>query len=110
MKSSSHQDKKNYYGAPWFRFLVNLMTLIESKNTAKINTQEIQKLEQYNIPISDIIEELSDPETSSRIKERIKITLSAILEDGGLWGETFNAHDHSNTVLKQKLIALRDSI
>lgn len=110
MKSSRLLEKKNYHDAQWFRILMNQLTLVESKKNVRISNQEIQKLEQYNIPISDIIEELNDPETSLKIREQIKITLSAILEDGGLWGETFNAHDHSNTILKQKIIALRDSI
>jgi hypothetical protein len=71
---------------------------------------EIDFLEQYNIPIYGMLEELRDPSTSVINRSRIRQALSIILEDGGFWGETVNAHTSFATNLKRKVEMLRNSI
>jgi hypothetical protein len=40
----------------------------------------------------------------------IKRELSILLDDGGFWGETINAHSFGSTDLKRRVESLRDSI
>ena len=86
------------------------ITLLKETNDEFFNEQELDFLEQYNIPIYGMIEELKDFETSNKSRLKIKNLLSILLDDGGFWGETINAHSLSASNLKQKILNLRDSI
>ena len=86
------------------------ITLLKETNDEFFSDQELNFLEQYNVPIYGMLEELKDPETSLKGKLSIKKLLSIVLDYGGIWGETVNAHMLSASNLKQKVINLHDSI
>lgn len=86
------------------------MRLVSEGIESEFSEPETELLEQYNIPILGMIDELKDPLTTVEDRMVIKEALSIILEDGGFWGETINAHSLSATDLKQKVLNLHHSI
>jgi hypothetical protein len=71
---------------------------------------QLDLLEQYSVPIIGFIEVLNDPSSSNSDRMLIKRELSILLDDGGFWGETINAHSFGSTDLKRRVESLRDSI
>ena len=71
---------------------------------------DYESLDQFGYPIRGIIDTLNDTDTSLEERLTIRSFLEVLLSDGGLWGESFNAHDISTTRLKTKVISLVNSI
>jgi hypothetical protein len=67
---------------------------------------ELNLLERYGYPINGFIEAIKDATTSTEELDEIKNFLKILLDDGGLWGETFNSHDLRTSRMKQKIIKL----
>lgn len=71
---------------------------------------DYDSLDQFGYPIRGIIETLNDSDTTTQERSDIRNFLEVLLSDGGLWGESLNAHDISTTRLKSKIIALVNSV
>jgi len=71
---------------------------------------DYDSLDQFGYPIRGIIETLNDSDTTPQERSDIRNFLEVLLSDGGLWGESLNAHDISTTRLKSKIIALVNSV
>jgi hypothetical protein len=91
------------------RYWIDLLN--ESENNSDFFTDsELDILEQYGYPIYGFVEAIQDFETPIEERNIIKDFLQTLISDGGLWGETLNAHDVRTTRLKQKVINLINSI
>ena len=91
------------------RHWINLLS--ESKDHSIYFTDnELDKLEQYGYPIYGFAESIRDPASTTEELRSIKKFLDMLLLDGGLWGETFNAHDIGTSRLKSKIISLIELI